>query len=71
MTKIIHVHLVGKRKDFYFGSISAVYEKLSAEDIGASIAYLQHAGLSQGTAIVNDKAIIKQGILIRGSRNDK
>ena len=71
MTKIIHVHLVGKRKDFYFGSISAVYEKLSAEDIDVSMAYLQHAGLSQGAAMVTDKAVIKQGILIRGSRNDK
>lgn len=69
MTKIIHVHLVGKRKDFYFGSISAVYEKFNSADIGVSMAYLQHAGLSQGTAIVNDKAIIKQGTLIRGSRN--
>ena len=71
MAKVIHVHLFGKRKDYYFSSISAIYEKLRAEDIDASMSYLQHIGLSKGTALVNDKAVIKQGTLIRCSNKSK
>lgn len=71
MAKVIHVHLIGKRKDYYFASISAIYKQLSAEEIDVSMAYLQHAGLSQGAAMVTDKAVIKQGTLIRSSRNAK
>lgn len=33
MAKVIHVHLVGKRQDYYFGSISAVYSILTAEEV--------------------------------------
>lgn len=25
MTKVIHVHLIFEKKDYYFGSISAIY----------------------------------------------
>lgn len=69
MIKIIHVHLKGKRKDYYFGSISAVFETLSAETVGVTKSYLQHAGLSGGGTVVTRTAIIKQAALIRGSRD--
>lgn len=29
MTKIIHVHLIFEKKDYYFGSISAIYTVLT------------------------------------------
>ncbi len=31
MAKVIHVHLTGKRKDYYFGSVSAVFTVLTPE----------------------------------------
>lgn len=68
MIKVVHVHLKGKRKDYYFGSISAVFEVLSPEEVGVSRSYLLHAGLSGGGTVVTGKAIIKQSELIRGSR---
>ena len=34
MAKVIHVHLVGKRRDYYFASISAVYNILTEEEVG-------------------------------------
>ena len=46
MAKVIHVHLVGKRRDYYFASISAVYNVLTEEEVGAKKSYLLHAGLS-------------------------
>ena len=72
MAKVIHVHLTGRtrteRRDFYFGSISAVYTVLSPEDVGATKSYLLHAGLSGNGTVCTKKAIIKQSELIRCTR---
>lgn len=67
MAKVVHVHLFtrprGEVKDYYFSSIAAVYTVLSAEEIGATLSYLQHAGLSGNGSIATKKAIIKQATL--------
>lgn len=68
MAKVVHVHLTGKRRDYYFGSISAVFSVLSAEEVGVTKSYLLHAGLGGGGTVVTRKAIIKQAQLITGSR---
>ena len=67
--KVIHVHLRGKRRDLYFGSITAIYSVLSAEEVGASKEYLLHAGLSGGGPIMTKCAIIKQSTLITSRQN--
>ena len=73
MSKVIHVHLTRpidgtKQRDWYFGSMSAVYTVFAPEQIGATKAYLQHAGLSGNGTVITKRAIIKQSTLIRGSR---
>lgn len=68
MTKVIHVHLIGKRKDYYFGSITAVYTVLSEDEVGMTRNSLLHAGLAGGGTVITNKAIIKQSALIRGTR---
>ena len=68
MAKVIHVHLIGKRKDYYFSSITAVYNILTAEEVGVRKSYLLHAGLSGNGTVITKKAIIKQSTLISGSR---
>lgn len=68
MAKVIHVHLIGKRKDYYFSSITAVYNVLTAEEVGVKKSYLLHAGLSGNGTVITRKAIIKQSTLISGSR---
>lgn len=73
MTKVIHVHLTRpidgtKRRDWYFASIAAVYTVFTADQVGATKSYLQHAGLSGNGTVVTKCAIIKQSALIRGSR---
>ena len=65
MAKVIHVHQTkpiegSRQRDWYFGSISAVYTVLSAEQVGASKGYLLHAGLSGNGSIITKHAIIKQ-----------
>lgn len=32
--KIVHVHLIFERKDFYFGSLSAVFDTLEEDRVG-------------------------------------
>ena len=34
MTKVIHIQLIKGRKNYYFGSIPAIYSVLTAEEIG-------------------------------------
>ena len=68
MAKVIHVHLLNGRKNYYFGSISAIYSVLTEEEVGVKKSSLLHAGLSDGGVILNKKAMIRQGELIRGSR---
>ena len=68
MAKVIHVHLLNGRKNYYFGSISAIYSVLAEEEVGIKKSSLLHAGLADGGVILNKKAMIRQGELIRGSR---
>jgi hypothetical protein len=45
MTKVIHVHLLSGRKNYYFGSISAIFDVLTPEQIGYTKSSLLHAGI--------------------------
>lgn len=65
MTKVIHVHLIQRRKNYYFGSIPAIYSTLTADDIGIKQCSLERVGLSKGGVVLNKKAIIRAGELIR------
>lgn len=65
------MHLIGKRRDYYFSSITAVYTALTAEEVGATKSYLLHAGLSGNGTVITRKAIIKQSTLISSPRHGK
>ena len=66
--KVIHVHLTGKRRDLYFGSIAAIFHHLTPEQVGCGYDYLRRAGLSGGGTVVTNAAIIKQSTLITAPR---
>ena len=68
MTKVIHVHLVFEKRDFYFGSISAIFDTLNEATIGIKKSTLAHSGLSDGSS---PRAIIKQSHLIRSGHNSE
>ena len=65
MTKVIHVHLLAGRKNYYFGSISAIFDVLTPDQIGHTKNSLLHAGLSDGGCLINGKSMIIQSHLIR------
>ena len=65
MTKVIHVQLMNGRKNYYFGSIPAIYSVLTAEEIDIKQSSLERVGLSKGGVVLNKKACIRAGELIR------
>lgn len=65
MTKVIHVQLLKGRRNYYFGSIPAIYSVLTAKEIGIKQSSLERVGLSKGGVVLNGKAVIRAGELIR------
>ena len=39
MNKVVYVHSRFEKKDYFFGSIAAIYDYLSADQIGARLQY--------------------------------
>ena len=68
--KVIHVHLIFEKQDYYFGSISAIYDTLDENVVGIKESSLLHSGLGEGICIPTKRAIIRQSHLIRSKRKD-
>lgn len=68
--KVIHVHLIFEKQDYYFGSISAIYDTLDENVVGIKESSLLHSGLGEGSCIPTKRAIIRQSHLIRNKRKD-
>ena len=68
MEKIIHVHLIFEKKDYYFGSIAAIYTVLDANQVGVAYNTLRNARWREISVYQTPRAIIKQGSLIRCER---
>ena len=64
-TKVIMVHLLWEKKNYFFGSISAIYDVLTEEQVGITKSSLLHVGLHDGSSHVTRRALIVQSHLIR------
>lgn len=64
-TKIIHVHFYSGHKNYYFGSVTAIYRKFTVNDIGCSESYLRHYLTEEGTHYINQKVLIIRSVLRR------
>ena len=65
MTKVIHVQLIFKKKNYYFGSISAIYDYLDESEIGIAKSTLLHC---TDQVKVTQTAIIRKVELLRRKR---
>lgn len=65
MTKVIHVHLLYEKKNFYFGSLSAIFTTLTEGQVGITKNSLLHAGMTDGSVKITRRAMITQSHLIR------
>ena len=68
MTKVIHVHLIYEKKNYYFGSLSAIFDVLTEDQIGITKSSLLHAGMTDGSCKITRRAMIIQSHLIRSSK---
>ena len=63
MSKVIHVHLIFEKQNIYFGSISAIFETLTEQQVGITKNSLLHAGLVDDIAKYTKRAMIIQSRL--------
>ena len=68
MIKVIHVHLIYEKKNYYFGSISAIFDVLTVKEIGITKNSLLHAGMTDGSCKITKRAMIIQSHLIRAAK---
>jgi hypothetical protein len=66
MRKVVHVYLIFEKRNYYFGSISAIYGVLDERAVGMTKNTLLHAGLTDGGVVTTKRAIIRQSHLITG-----
>lgn len=63
--KIIHVHFISGHRNYYFGSVRAIYKMFSPEELGCSEIYLRHQLIQTGNHFLNDRVLIIRSTLIR------
>lgn len=61
---VVHVELLCDNSHHYFGSLAAIYEKFSKEEIGISYGSLRNYGLSPEKSYKNKLCVIRKGTLI-------
>lgn len=68
MSKIYHLQFkepVNNQTDYYFGSLSAIYEEFAPENIGCKVERLCNIGVAKGVVYDNKLCSIKLGELKR------
>lgn len=60
---VVHVELLCDNSHHYFGSLAAIYEKFSKEEIGISYGSLRNYGLSPEKSYKNKLCVIRKGML--------
>lgn len=69
------IHLQRGEEHFYFGSVAAIYDHFTKDEIGISYGSIRNYGLSPGKPYRNEKTgvIIRVGVLIakEGNRGRK
>ena len=67
--KVIHVHFIHSRKNFYFGSVSAIFEKFSEREVGCTLEYLRHVLVADGSKHISDRCFFQRSHLIQLKRS--
>ena len=66
--KLTFKHL---RREFYFGSLAAIYDMFSVEQIGCAVEVLWAYNIEQGKPFENSQYIISKEFLTRKKRKSK
>lgn len=71
---IYHVHFhkeIKGKQDYYFGSVSAIYEMFSAEELGVASQTLYNLKMNYGDLHESKKCEIRKEKLIRKRKENK
>lgn len=58
------VHLEKDGIHYYYGNLKALTDNWNRDEIGVSYSYLKNLGISQDKPYINDKCIIRKGVII-------
>lgn len=58
----------GEQCDFFFGSLSAIYEQFDRNDIGCGVARLWNLGVSEGKPYIGRRCTITREAVVRKKR---
>lgn len=67
--QVIHVHLLNTDEHYYFGSIQAIYDVFTKNEIGVAPQTLYNKGLNE--MYVNSKVVIRKGLLQQKQKKSK
>ena len=67
-TTIFHVSF-GEESNYYFGSISAIYDMFTPEQMGVSQSRLYSYGITEEKPYRNKKCVIRRGLIHRKKSN--
>lgn len=67
--QVIHVHVLDTDEHYYFGSIQAIYDTFTKDDIGIAAQTLYNRGLNE--KYMNDRIEIRKGILQQKKHSPK
>lgn len=62
--KVIHVHFLYNHRNYYFGSVAALFRKFSESDLDCSESYLSHLLTEDGMHHITSKVLIIRSRLI-------
>ena len=62
------VHLEKDGQHYYYGNLKALTDHWDKDAIGVSYAYLKNLNISGDKPFVNDKCVIRRGIIITSGR---
>lgn len=62
---VVHLQLNVGDQHFYFGSLSAIYERFSPEVLGVALQTLYQHRIQSGKPYRNERCIIRKGIVHR------
>ena len=60
--KVIWVHLIFEKRDYFFGSVTAIYKELTEKQVGMKQSTLAH---KTDSTIITSRALIKKSWLRR------
>jgi hypothetical protein len=67
--QVIHLHVIENDEHHYFGSITAMYQHFTRDDIGVALQTLYNAWKEE--PYVTKKAVIRKGRLIQKRQQNK